>query len=77
MECLTNVEKTKKQLVLAAIEASGCAIEWRDHPDERMSGYSKRDKYGSVWTDQQDCSEFWRHYRAAEEKTTTVAATEA
>jgi hypothetical protein len=61
--CLSNMEKKHKAAVLKAIAASGQAVEWRDEPDERMPSEMRAD-YGSVWSAERDCSQFWDEYRA-------------
>ena len=58
---LTNIDKTKKEIVLKAIEESGQAIVWSDTPHEPSQG---ADVVGSIWTNEptRDASAFWRAY---------------
>jgi hypothetical protein len=63
MNCLENMPKSLKSIVLAAAAESGQNVEWRDEPDARMDGYLHRDQYGSVWSDAADLSQFWRAFR--------------
>ncbi len=69
MRCVGNYAKDKKDTILKASEISGAAIEWRDEPNERMKttdpDYAS---YGSIWSDDNDLSEFWRVYNDLQEK---------
>jgi hypothetical protein len=64
MRCIANMEKSEKSLVLAAAEAAGITVEWRDEPDHRMDGYMFRSDHGSVWADIDFATEqqFWDCY---------------
>ena len=64
MRCM-SMRIENKPLVIAAAEASGQAVEWRDEPDERMPAHL-RDQYGSIWSNETDLSEFWRCFRGAQ-----------
>ena len=68
MRCITNVNKKDKDKVCAAIAVSGQPVEWRDTPDERMDYYSARDKFGSIWSSEENLSAFWAAYNAIKEK---------
>lgn len=62
--CLSNILKSNKGFVFAAIETTGQPVTWRDEPDETMATYPRRDEFGSVWTDANvDLSLFWAAYR--------------
>jgi hypothetical protein len=62
MRWLTNIDKTKKETVLAAARESGQDVRWHDEPDEKMPP-SMRDQYGSIYAEPRDCSAFWAAYR--------------
>jgi hypothetical protein len=64
--------KDAKPAVLAAIKASGQAVEWRDEPDQRKPA-QMRSEYGSVWSAEADCSAFWAAY---EEQSASALHTE-
>jgi hypothetical protein len=61
--CLSNMRKEQKEIILQAIKISGCKIEWRDEPDDRMRYDYDRKDFGSIWSERNDLSEFWRVYR--------------
>ncbi len=61
---LTNIPKTAKPLVLAAIEKSGQPVVWKDEPSDAMDT-ARRPDFGCIWGPN-DSSAFWRAYREIE-----------
>jgi hypothetical protein len=62
MRCISNIERAKHEAVLAAIEESGAAVEWRDEPDENIRDATTRVSFGSIWSAQSDLARFWAAY---------------
>ena len=62
IRCITNLPKFAMHSVLEAVRVSGCVVEWRDKPDELMSSHPDRDRYGSIWSSENDLAPFWNAY---------------
>ena len=58
MRVISNIKKTARQCVLDAASESGCSVQWRDAPDERMPPVMAKD-YGSIVSPDGDLSSFW------------------
>lgn len=68
IRCFSNIEMKRKAEVLAAIEASGAPVEWRDTPDERMIRQPEeyRARFGSIWAPKDaDLSRMWALLRGS------------